>query len=221
MIQLLFMVIFTEMVLILILLFKTPLRKLEIMGLDRVKRGRGPVMAKTIAGTVFVVLTSSVYSMMKIQKRSNDAGGVNPTDQVLMSKHLLEASLMGFSLFLSLMIDRLHHYIRELRSLRKSMESVKKQNRGFEEGKNGGSEEFKALEEEMATLRTKAKQLESECKKKTKEAKAAEDNTLALKKQSEGFLLEYDRLLEDNQNLRNQLHSIDRGLPHADGKKST
>ncbi|KAJ6363921.1 hypothetical protein OIU76_028950 [Salix suchowensis] len=67
------------------------------MSLDRVKRGRGPVMVKTVAGTVFLVLMSSVYSMVKIQKRGIDVGGVvNPTDQVLMAKHLLEATLMDF-----------------------------------------------------------------------------------------------------------------------------
>ncbi|PIA28807.1 hypothetical protein AQUCO_06600019v1 [Aquilegia coerulea] len=221
MIQLLFSVIGVEMGLIMILLFKTPLRKLVIMSLDRVKRGRGPIVVKTIGGTVFMVLTSSIYSMMKIQKRSFDsAGGVlNPTDQVLMSKHLLEASLMGFSLFLSLMIDRLHHYIRELRLLRKSMEAVKKQNRVVEDGKSGNSE-LKNLEEEVTGLKAKVKQLESDCTTKVKAVEAAEANALALRKQSEGFLLEYDRLLEENQNLRNQLQSIDHMLSHSDSKKS-
>lgn len=52
-------------------------------------------MVKTIAATVFIVLSSSVYSMVKIQKRSFDAGMVTPTDQVLMGRLLLEASLMG------------------------------------------------------------------------------------------------------------------------------
>lgn len=93
--QLLFTVILSEMALILVLLFKTPLRKLVIMGLDRVKRGRGPIMVKTVGATVFVVLLSSVYSMTKIRKRWIDEGAVNPTDQVLMAKHLLEATLMG------------------------------------------------------------------------------------------------------------------------------
>ncbi|XP_034698810.1 uncharacterized protein LOC117924311 [Vitis riparia] len=221
MIQLLFTVIFTEMAMIMVLLFKTPLRKLVIMGLDRVKRGRGPIMVKTVAATVLVVLISSVYSMMKIRKRGIDDDVVNPTDQVLMAKHLLETSLMGFTLFLALMIDRLHHYIRELRLRRKSMEAIKKQNRGFEDGKTGGSAEIKAMEEEMAALGAKLKQLESEIETKTKEAKAAETNAVALRKQSEGFLLEYDRLLEENQNLRNQLQSLDRRLSHSGSKKNT
>jgi hypothetical protein len=96
MIQLLYTVIFTEATMIALLLFKTPLRKLVIMALDRLKRGRGPLMVKTVAVTLVIVLSSSVYSMINIQKRGiEDAAAVNPTDQVLMAKHLLEATLMG------------------------------------------------------------------------------------------------------------------------------
>uniref|UniRef100_A0A2P2IWW7 Endoplasmic reticulum transmembrane protein n=2 Tax=Rhizophora mucronata TaxID=61149 RepID=A0A2P2IWW7_RHIMU len=219
MIQLLFTVIFSEMALILVLLFKTPLRKLVIMGVDRVKRGRGPLMVKTVAGTVFVVLMSSGYSMMKIQKRwINEEGAINPADHVLMAKHLLEATLMGCSLFLALMIDRIHHYIRELRIRRKSMEAIKKQNQAIEDGK---AEENKALEEEMTTLRMRLKLLEPELQEKTQEASASEANIVALRKQSEGFLLEYDRLLEENQDLRNQLQSLDWRLSRSSSKKNT
>ncbi|XP_052183901.1 uncharacterized protein LOC127795952 [Diospyros lotus] len=220
MIQLLFTLIFAEMALIVIFVFKTPLRKLVIMGLDRVKRGRGPIIVKTVSGTLFVVMMSSVYSIVKIQKRWIEDGDLNPTDQVLMSRLLLEASLMGFSLFLALMIDRLHHYIRELRIRRKSMEAVKKQNHLFEDGKIGNANEIKGLEDEMAALRAKVTQLESELEAKTKEANNGEANALALKKQSEGFLLEYDRLLEENQNLRSQLQSLDRRVSHSESKKS-
>uniref|UniRef100_A0A6N2KXU7 Endoplasmic reticulum transmembrane protein n=1 Tax=Salix viminalis TaxID=40686 RepID=A0A6N2KXU7_SALVM len=219
MIQLLFTVIFSEMAMILLFVFKSPLRKLLIMSLDRVKRGRGPVMVKTVAGTVFLVLMSSVYSMVKIQKRGIDVGGVvNPTDQVLMAKHLLEATLMGSILFLALMIDRLHHYIRELRMRRKSMEAVKKQNRSFEDGK---VEETKTLEAEVSTLREKLKQLQYELEVKSKEVNISEANAVALSKQSEGFLLEYDRLLEENQNLRSQLQSVDLRLSRSTSKKNT
>ncbi|CAM8993865.1 unnamed protein product [Rhodiola kirilowii] len=76
MIQLLFMVIGSEMVLMLALLFKTPLRKLVVLGLDKVKRGRGPVVAKTVAATVFMVLLSSVWTIVEIQQRMFDSGGV-------------------------------------------------------------------------------------------------------------------------------------------------
>lgn len=219
--QLLFAAISAEALLILLLLFKTPLRKLAILGLDRVKRGHGPVVVKTVAGTACVVLGSGVYSMVKIRRRGIEDGAANPTDQVLMAKHLLECTLMGATLFLALMIDRLHHYIRELRSRRKSVEVVKKQTRAFEDGKNGNSEELKNLEEETGALRGKVKQLESDIEMRTKDMHVAEANSVALRKQSEGFLLEYDRLLEENQNLRSQLQLLDRRLSRSGSKKNT
>lgn len=99
------------------------------------------------------------------------------------------------------------------------MEAVKKQNRAFEDGRPTVSEEIKALEEETGKLRGRIKQLETDLEEKTKEANSSEINAIALKKQSEGFLLEYDRLLEENQNLRSQLQSIDRRLSFSESKK--
>ncbi|CAL9761307.1 unnamed protein product [Musa acuminata subsp. burmannicoides] len=209
MIQLLFTMLSAEVGVAVALLFKTPLRKLVILGLDRFKRGRGPIMVKTVAGTVVIVLASSLYSMAKIRSRSAEFGAFTPTDQVLMSRHLLEASLMGYSLFLVLIIDRLHHYVRELRGLRKSMEAVMKQNRILEETKRGGSDEIKTRDREIASLNEQIKHLKFESEERIKEARAAEANVMALKKQSDDLLIEYDRLLEDNQNILNQLHSID------------
>lgn len=95
------------------------------------------------------------------------------------------------------------------------MEAAKKQNRSFEGGKNANADEPKSLGDEIAALKTKIKKLESESETKDKEANAAKAEAEALKKQSEGFLLEYDHLLADNQNLRNQLESIE----HSYGKK--
>ncbi|XP_049384210.1 uncharacterized protein LOC125848398 [Solanum stenotomum] len=222
MIQVLFTVIFAEMALILLLIFKTPLRKLVIMGLDRVKRGRGPIVVKTTGGTIFIVMLSSIYSVVSIHKRWIDEdGNVTPTDQILMAQHLLEASLMGFTLFLALMIDRLHHYIRELRMRRKSMEAVNKQNRGFEDGKNGASDDMKSLEEEASALRLKIKKLEATVEEKAKESSDAEANVVALKKQSEHFLRENDSLHEDNQNLRAQVQSLNQRLSNSDVKKAS
>ncbi|GAB2274905.1 hypothetical protein Dimus_009675 [Dionaea muscipula] len=210
--HLMFTVIFTQMAVILLLLFKTPLRKLLIVGLDHLKRGRGPVVVKTVAGTVFVVFTSTVYGIVDITSREVDPAAINPTDQVLMARNLLDASLMGFMLFLGLMIDRLHYYIRELGLQRKALEAAKKQSRSFEDMKSANPEEFKAMGEEITILKSKIKNLESECAAKTDEAKAAQDKVEAMKKQSEGLLLEYDKLIQDNHNLRSQLQDIDHNL---------
>ncbi|XP_058220356.1 uncharacterized protein LOC131330696 [Rhododendron vialii] len=172
MIQLFFSAILGEMVVILILLFNTPLRKLAVMALNRLKRGAGPLVAKTVAGVVFLMMSTTVYNITEIHSRPIES--LNPTDQILLGRHMLEASLMGFLLFLLLVIDRLHHYIREFRILRKTMEAAKKQNRAMEDAKSGSSDELKVLDEEISSLKTKIKQLESECESKGKEVKAAE-----------------------------------------------
>ncbi|KAM1666462.1 hypothetical protein ACFX1X_046102 [Malus domestica] len=221
MLQLLYTVIFSEMLLILAFLFKNPLRKLVILALDKMKQGKAPVMVKTVAGTVFAVLMADVYNLVDIKNRTIESGVLNPTDEVLMSVKMLEISLMGFFLFLSLMIDRLHHYIRELRFLRKAMEAVKRQNQSSQEEKNGSSKQLKTIVQENETLRTKIKTLESEYETKEKKAEAAGSEVEALRKQSEGLLMEYDRLLADNQNLRSQLTSIEQSASHTDGKKNT
>lgn len=184
------------------------------------KRGRGPIVITTVGGTILVLLVTTISTIVNIQQRDIEPGTINPTDQILFTRSLLDASLMGFILFLGLMMDRLHHYIRELRLLRKTMEAVKKQNRSFDDAKNGSSEELKAMEEEVATLKSRIKTMESECVAKTDEIKASESKSEALKKQSEGLLLEYDRLLEDNQSLRGQLEEIGQSLANSDGKKN-
>ncbi|XP_010533802.1 PREDICTED: uncharacterized protein LOC104809492 [Tarenaya hassleriana] len=219
--QLLFAIVLLEVAVIMALSFKTPIRKLLIMSLDRAKRGRGPVVVKTVVATVCVVMASSVYSVMKIQKRWIDEGTVNPTDEVLMTRNLLESTLMGGFLFLGLMIDRLHHYMRELRIRRKSMEAIKKQGLGFEDGKAVASDELKSMEEQIRSLQEIKNQLESELDAKAKEARSEESNAVALRKQSEGFLLEFNRLLEENQDLRNQLHLLDHKLSRTSIKKNT
>ncbi|KAH0752127.1 hypothetical protein KY285_005275 [Solanum tuberosum] len=128
MIQPLFALVFLEVVVILTLIFRTPLRKPVLMALDKSKQGRGPVIVKSAGGTLFVVLVSILFNVTLMQNRATDSGTVNPTDQVLLANHLLEASLLGFTLFLALVIDRLHYYIKELRLLRKTLEGEKKTN---------------------------------------------------------------------------------------------
>lgn len=118
MLQLLFALLTIELTLILILSFANPLRNLLVKGLDLLKIGRGPLITKTVATTVFVVFGSTIYTIIKVQKRSKDAGGmVNPTDEVIMVHHLLEASLMGNYLlkkkipFFSLSIHALLYFL--------------------------------------------------------------------------------------------------------------
>ncbi|KAM0887968.1 hypothetical protein ACQ4PT_028646 [Festuca glaucescens] len=139
---------------------------------------------------------------------SGGGGALSPTDQVLFSRYLLAASLMGYSLFLALVIDRLHQYIRELRGLKKNVEAVSKQNKMLEEAKHEVLRRTKIPGRDHHSER-EMKKLKLQVQEKTEEVHIAEDKTLAIRKQSESLLLEYDRLLEDNQHLREQLQSID------------
>ncbi|KAL6619971.1 hypothetical protein ACP70R_035110 [Stipagrostis hirtigluma subsp. patula] len=227
MIQLLFALLAAEAALVLSLLYRTPARRLALLAVDRAKRGRGPVMAKTVAATMLLVLASGGYSVAKIRRRAGELGQLTPTDQVLASRHLLEASLMGngnegrYSLFLGLIIDRLHHYIRELRTMKKNMEAVTKQSRTLEEAKLGGAEEIQGYQKEIASLNEQVKGLKSQSQAKQEELKTAEANSMALQKQSEGLLIEYERLIAENEELRNQLQSIDRRTSHSDNKKNS
>ncbi|XP_051125638.1 uncharacterized protein LOC127247710 [Andrographis paniculata] len=148
MMQPLYALVLGEVAAILLLLFRTPLRKPLLMLLDKMKQGRGPVVASTAAGTLFVIMVSIIININNIQSRTDESGAVlNPTDQVLLAHQLLEASLLGFALFLGLMIDRIHYYIKEVRMLRKHLEAIKKVDpkspdaKGIEKGKSKAEEE--------------------------------------------------------------------------------
>lgn len=66
------------------------------------------------------------------------------------------------------MIDRLHHYMRELRLLRKAMEAARKQKRSFDDGWAQNRDEMKAMAAEITALKHKAESMVSESDAKTK-----------------------------------------------------
>ncbi|KAK9206347.1 hypothetical protein WN943_016622 [Citrus x changshan-huyou] len=256
MIQLLFLVLFAEGALAFLLLVKIgPLRELVIKSLDQLKMGKGPATVKTIAGTMFVILLSSLMSIVKIQNKGAKLGTMSPMDQVLWRTHLLEASLIefkitgislnirlgsiavdgmqisylrsptaplvliarwklnlvGFTLFLGFIIDRMHHYLTKLIRLRSNagsskeeVEQLQKEKMQLKDKEEKASKELKRLQEEISTLSVNLKKLKSECEQKDKQIETADAHVIALQKQSADLLLEYDRLLEDNQNLQKQ-----------------
>ncbi|XP_072966115.1 uncharacterized protein [Typha angustifolia] len=212
MIQLLFLVLFMEGAVALLLMVKIgPLRELAMKCVDQVKTGKGPATVKTLACTMSVILASSIASILKIQNRGLKLGTVTPMDQVLWRTHLLEASLIGFTLFLAFVIDRLHHYLRKVIILRKTVstsreevEKLQKENRCFNEKEQKSSNDIKKLQEDMANLNEKLQKIKSKLEEQETRALSAEAYVAALQKQSEELLLEYDRLLEDNQILQTQ-----------------
>ncbi|WJX76164.1 hypothetical protein P8452_59610 [Trifolium repens] len=212
MIQLLFLVIFAEGVMAFLMLVKIgPLRDLVMKSLDQLKMGKAPATVKTIAGTMFVILLSSLMSIVKIQNKGTKLGTMSPMDQVLWRTHLLEASLLGFTLFLGFLIDRVHHYLQKLINLRSNVgaskeevENLKKETVELKEKEEKASKEIKQLKKELSNLSEGLKKVKMEAEEKDKKVETAEAHVASLQKQAADLLLEYDRLLEDNQNLQAQ-----------------
>ncbi|KAG7605393.1 putative B-cell receptor-associated protein [Arabidopsis thaliana] len=213
MIQLLFLVLFVEGAIAFLLLIKIgPLRELVIKSLDQMKMGKGPATVKTIAGTMSVILFSNLMSIVKIQNKGAKLGTMSPMDQVLWRTHLLEASLLGVVLFLGFIIDRMHHYLRKLINLRSNvgsskeeLEQLQKERTELKEKEEKASKEIKQLQEKLSSITERVKKAETESKEKEKKLETAETHVTALQKQSAELLLEYDRLLEDNQHLQSQI----------------
>lgn len=82
-----------EIALILALLLEIKLAEPVIIAVDRLKRGRGPLVVRIIAGSVLFVLVARVYGTINIIKRTTM---LNPS--VLMN--MLQISLTGNLFFL-------------------------------------------------------------------------------------------------------------------------
>ncbi|XP_060180301.1 uncharacterized protein LOC132610066 isoform X1 [Lycium barbarum] len=212
MIQLLFMVLCLEGMVAFLLMVKIgPLRELVMKFLDQVKMRKGTVL--TIAGTISAILFSNFISIIKIQNKGAKLGTMTPMDQVLWRTNLLEATLMGFLLFLGFLIDRMHHYLRKLIVLRntagsskKEFERLEKEKAQLKEKADKAAEEMKLSQKEISSLKETLKKVKLESEETDKRVETAEAYVAALQKQAADLLLEYDRLLEDNQNLQNQAH---------------
>ncbi|KAL0927943.1 hypothetical protein M5K25_002170 [Dendrobium thyrsiflorum] len=212
MIQVLFLVLFAEGAVAFLLMLKIgPLRELVMKTLDQLKTGKGPATMKTLACTLAVIFLSSIVNILNIQKRGLKLGTVTPMDQVLWRTHVLEASLTGYILFLAFVIDRLHHYLCKLTNLKKTVissrdevEELQKEQLRFKEKEIKSSDEIRKLKDEISVLNEKLQKLKSDSDEQEKRAISAEAHVSALQKQCEELLLEYDRLLEDNQILQAQ-----------------
>ncbi|KAI3980378.1 hypothetical protein MKX01_003917 [Papaver californicum] len=208
--QLLIMVLIVEGIMAFLLVVKIgPFRDLIMKVIDQLKTGKGPeITVKTIVGVMSLILASSVYNFLWIQNKNDKHGTLTPMDQVLVRTHLLDSSLIAFSLFLWFIIYRLHHYLSKMCGLKTKAqfckEEVEKLQLKIKEKEEKASKERRLLNEEVSKLKENLKKIKSESEEKDKRVLAAESDVAALQKQSNDLLLEYDRLLEDNQNLQSQ-----------------
>jgi len=119
--------------------------------------------------------------------------------------------LAGFTLFLGFIIDRVHHYLEKLNKLRSNagaskeeVESIEKEKVELKEKEEKASKEIMQLKEQISGLSESLKKTKVECEEKDKRVETAEAHVTSLQKQAADLLLEYDRLLEENQNLQAQ-----------------
>ncbi|GLJ15707.1 hypothetical protein SUGI_0258570 [Cryptomeria japonica] len=217
MIQLLTMVVIGEgMVAVLVSLDLPPISKVA-RSINYASSSRFTAVIGTLAGTMFVILGSSITSIMKIQGRSRELGAVTPTDQILMKTHMLEASLMGYALLLGFLIDRLHYFVRRVDALKKEVKNTRTPLN--EEKQKSSSNTTKVLKDEIAELKHKLQTLSLDSESIEKQAKSAEANAKALEEQAQGFLLKYDRLEEDNQKLQSEISALKKTSPNVHSKK--
>ncbi|KAL8088066.1 hypothetical protein AgCh_037999 [Apium graveolens] len=199
--------ILVEAVILLALSYKTVIRKPIKRALNRLINVQTPyiLLSVFIIGSLFLAL--SIFSLIIIHLRSIREASID--DQLIRFHKLLQASLLGILLFHSMLIYKFHHLMRARTSLNKISKVEEKQ---LEDWKHIIAVQARELESEIGKLRAGLEKLESEYLRKSSEAEAREAVVSDLKKQSEGFNLEYDRALEYNQTLRNQLQSIDQSF---------
>lgn len=89
-------------------------------------------------------------------------------------------------------------------SSKEEVERLQKEKMQLKEKEEKASKEMKRLQDELLTLSEKLKKIKLECEEKDKKIETAEAHVISLQKQSADLLLEYDRVLEDNQILQNQ-----------------
>lgn len=217
MIQLLTIVVIVEgIVAVLFSIDVAPIRKV-VRRINYAASSKISAVVGTLAGTMFVILGSSINSIMKIQGRSKEFGAVTPTDQILMKTHMLEASLMGYALLLGLLIDRLHYFVQRVDTLKR--EAKKFLEPPTEEKVKSGSSKMKLLKDEIFELRQKLQKLSLDSETVEKQAKSAEANAKALEEQAQSFLIKYDHLEEENQKLHSEISALKNTSSNVHSKK--
>ncbi|KAH9567023.1 hypothetical protein CY35_03G007700 [Sphagnum magellanicum] len=135
------------------------------------------------------------------------------------------------------MMTSLDSFLKQVGALTRNIDVLKKQAKGAQEeylrlqseqqnSKKSKDEELaaameiKSLKDVVSDLRNKLEHLQLDANSKEKEVKVLKVSMRALEKQTEGFCLEYNRLVDDNESLRNQLAVFDWKHSTLESKKN-
>ncbi|KAH8966225.1 hypothetical protein BDL97_03G013600 [Sphagnum fallax] len=201
------------------------------------KSKTGSTLAKAVSAALVVLFASNISNVFRVQKRIAKMGAVQ-VDQSIIRSQLLEITLIGYCLLLGLMMTSLDSSLKQVDALTRNINVLKKQAKGAQKeyrrlqseqqnSKKSKDEdlaaamEIKSLKDVVSDLRNKLERLQLDANSKEKEVKVLKVSMRALEKQTEGFRLEYNRLMDDNESLRNQLAVFDRKHSTLESKKSS
>ncbi|KAH8966157.1 hypothetical protein BDL97_03G009700 [Sphagnum fallax] len=201
------------------------------------KSKTGSTLAKAVSAAFVVLFASNISNVFRVQKRIAKIGA-SQADQSIIRSQLLEITLIGYCLLLGLMMTSLDSFLKQVDALTRNTNVLKKQAKGAQEeylrlqseqqnSKKSKDEELaaameiKSLKDVVSDLRNKLERLQLDANSKEKEVKVLKVSMRALEKQTEGFRLEYNRLMDDNESLRNQLAVFDRKHSTLESKKNS
>ncbi|KAH8966212.1 hypothetical protein BDL97_03G013000 [Sphagnum fallax] len=201
------------------------------------KSKTGSTLAKAVSAAFVVLFASNISNVFRVQKRIAKIGA-SQADQSIIRSQLLEITLIGYCLLLGLMMTSLDSFLKQVDALTRNTNVLKKQAKGAQEeylrlqseqqnSKKSKDEELaaameiKSLKDVVSDLRNKLERLQLDANSKEKEVKVLKVSMRALEKQTEGFRLEYNRLMDDNESLRNQLTVFDRKHSTLELKKNS
>jgi B-cell receptor-associated protein 31 len=201
------------------------------------KSKTGSTLAKAVSAAFVVLFASNISNVFRVQKRIAKIGA-SQADQSIIRSQLLEITLIGYCLLLGLMMTSLDSFLKQVDALTRNINVLKKQAKGAQEeylrlqseqqnSKKSKDEELaaameiKSLKDVVSDLRNKLERLQLDANSKEKEVKVLKVSMRALEKQTEGFRLEYIRLMDDNESLRNQLTVFDRKHSTLESKKNS
>eukprot|EP00270_Netrium_digitus_P011162 TRINITY_DN3531_c0_g1_i1.p1 TRINITY_DN3531_c0_g1~~TRINITY_DN3531_c0_g1_i1.p1 ORF type:complete len:245 (+),score=51.26 TRINITY_DN3531_c0_g1_i1:210-944(+) len=218
----------------------SPIRRFGLASVGFFKGTVGSVAVKTLAIVLSIVLGFSLFSIRRSASQASSTitmvGAARALeDRYELMKDALEAALIAFSLVLGLFVERLHEALKSGDHMKLNIEVLKKQAKGLEneymrlkkekEGGDSSNEENgqeareKSLKARIEELKSENEKIQAELEAKVKEVKTAEASVGAIKKQTDGLRLEFDRLIDENDNLRAQLAVFDRQYSRSEDKK--
>lgn len=194
------------------------------------------IILMTAAAMLLVVLFFSVARMSQLRdgmirpSATSGAASVFHEARLELYSEGIQSCLIVSSLLLGMAVVRLDELLRRSRSLQTSLDVVMKQAKGTQQAymrqleeksdsAKGSESGASAPPEELAALRRENGSLKSEKEKLHRDLRSADASEAALKKQTEGLQLEFNRLLEENESLRSQLSLFDRKYSAGDDKK--